>query len=54
MWADAKKNEIVELEMKYMVHTMDARQLGAGDDVKYYFYGKYSKQFVDELEKGYT
>lgn len=56
MWTDAKKNEIVELEMKYMVHTMDARQLGIqdGDKTKYYFYGKYSKQFVDELEKGYN
>ncbi len=51
---DNKKNEILELEMKYIVHVMDARQLGSGDDTKYYFYGKYSKQFIDELEWSYT
>jgi len=55
-WTDAKKNEILELEMKYIVHVMDARQLGIqdGDTTKYYFYGKYSKQFIDELEGSYT
>jgi hypothetical protein len=54
--ADNKKNEILELEMKYIVHVMDARQLGVqdGDKTKYYFYGKYSKTFIDELEKSYT
>lgn len=42
--------------MKYIVHVMDARQLGVqdGDKTKYYFYGKYSKTFIDELEKSYT
>jgi hypothetical protein len=54
IWTDNKKDEIVELEMRYMVHTMDARQLGMWDDVKYFFYKKYSKNFVDELEKWYT
>lgn len=56
IWADNKKNEIVELEMRYMVHTMDARQLGIQDKdkTKYFFYGKYSKTFIDELEKWYT
>ncbi len=56
IWADNKKNEILELEMKYIVHVMDARQLGIqdGDKTKYYFYGKYSKQFIDELEGSYT
>jgi len=55
-WTDAKKNEILELEMKYIVHGMDARHLGIQDQdkTKLYFYGKYSKQFIDELEWGYT
>jgi hypothetical protein len=53
VWIDNKKNEILELEMKYLVHVMDARQLGIqdGDKTKYYFYGKYSHTFIDELEK---
>ena len=53
IWTDNKKNEILELEMKYIVHVMDGRQLGIqdGDKTKLYFYGKYSKTFIDELEK---
>ena len=53
LWTDNKKNEILELEMRYLVHVMDGRQLGIQDKdkTKYYFYGKYSKTFVDELEK---
>ena len=53
LWTDNKKNEILELEMKYIVHVMDGRQLGIQDQdkTKYYFYGKYSKTFIDELEK---
>lgn len=56
IWTDNKKNEILELEMKYIVHVMDGRQLGIqdGDKTKLYFYGKYSKTFIDELEKWYT
>jgi len=56
LWTDNKKNEILELEMKYIVHVMDGRQLGIQDQdkTKYYFYGKYSKTFIDELEKWYT
>ncbi|HBB04122.1 TPA: hypothetical protein DCZ39_04475 [Patescibacteria group bacterium] len=52
-WIDRKKNEIVELEMKYIVHTMDARQLGIQDDdkTKNYFYAKYSQNFINELDK---
>ncbi|MEI7919476.1 MAG: hypothetical protein WCH65_04700 [bacterium] len=49
-WADQVKNELVELEMRYIVHVMDGRHLGTGDDDKYYFQGKYSKKFCDELE----
>ncbi|MEI6672774.1 MAG: hypothetical protein WCL02_05620 [bacterium] len=49
-WADQVKNELVELEMRYIVHVMDARHMGMGDDVKYYFQDKYSKKFCDELE----
>ena len=40
--------------MKYMVHVMDARQLGTGDDDKNYFYAKYSQKFVGELEGAYN
>jgi len=56
IWTDNKKNEILELEMKYIVHVMDGRQMGIqdGDKTKYYFYGKYSKTFVDELETWYN
>ena len=57
MWTDAKKNDILELEMKYIVHVMDARQLwiggDAGDKEKYYFYEKYSQNFINELDKWY-
>ncbi len=53
-WADQVKNELVELEMRYIVHVMDGRHLGTGDDDKYYFQGKYSKKFCDNLEEAYT
>ncbi len=52
-WADQIKNELVELEMRYIVHVMDGRHMGMGDDVKYYFQNKYSKKFCDELEWAY-
>jgi len=53
-WADQVKNELVELEMRYIVHVMDGRHMWMGDDVKYYFQDKYSKKFCDELEWAYT
>lgn len=53
-WADQIKNELVELEMRYIVHVMDGRHMWMGDDVKYYFQDKYSKKFCDELEWAYT
>ncbi|MCX6823849.1 MAG: hypothetical protein NT085_01880 [candidate division SR1 bacterium] len=53
-WADQIKNELVELEMRYIVHVMDGRHMGMGDDEKYKFQNKYSKKFCDELEGAYT
>ena len=55
-WADQIKNELVELEMRYIVHIMDGRHMGVqdGDKTKLYFQGKYSKKFCDELEWAYT
>lgn len=53
-WADQIKNELVELEMRYMVHVMDARHMWSWDPDKYYFQSKYSQKFVGELEGAYT
>jgi len=55
-WADQVKNELVELEMRYIVHVMDGRHMwiNDGDKTKYYFQSKYSKKFCDELEWAYT
>ena len=55
-WADQVKNELVELEMRYIVHVMDGRHMWVNDDdkTKYYFQDKYSKKFCDELETAYT
>lgn len=53
-WADQVKNELVELEMRYLVHVMDARHMWSWDDDKYFFQSKYSKKFCDELEGAYT
>ena len=53
-WADQVKNELVELEMRYLVHVMDARHMGTWDPDKYKFQAKYSKKFCDELEWAYT
>ncbi len=53
-WADQVKNELAELEMRYIVHVMDGRHMWMWDDVKYYFQDKYSKKFCDELEWAYT
>lgn len=53
-WADQQKNELAELEMRYIVHVMDGRHMWMWDDVKYYFQDKYSKKFCDELETAYT
>lgn len=56
-WADNIKNELVELEMRYIVHVMDGRQMwiqGDNDKTKLHFQDKYSKKFCDELESTYT
>ncbi len=55
-WADQIKNELVELEMKYIVHVMDGKQMWMNDwdKTKYYFQDKYSKKFCDELDLAYT
>lgn len=55
-WADQVKNELVELEMRYIVHVMDGRHMGVQDNDKtmLYFQGKYSQKFVSELETAYT
>lgn len=55
-WADQIKNELVELEMRYIVHVMDGRHMwiNDGDKTKEYFQNKYSKKFCDELEWAYT
>jgi hypothetical protein len=53
-WADQVKNELVELEMRYIVHVMDGRHMGMGDPTKYHFQEKYSRKFCDELETAYT
>ncbi len=55
-WADQVKNELVELEMRYIVHVMDGRHMWVNDDdkTKYRFQDKYSKKFCDELETAYT
>lgn len=55
-WADQIKNELVELEMRYIVHVMDGRHMWINDwdKTKNYFQDKYSKKFCDELEWAYT
>ena len=53
-WADDIKNQLVELEMRYIVHVMDGREMGMWDPEKYKFQDKYSKTFCDELEWAYT
>lgn len=53
-WADNIKDELVELEMRYIVHVMDGRQLWTWDADKAFFQAKYSKHFCDELETAYT
>ena len=54
--ADQTKNELVELEMRYIVHVMDGRHMWINTDndkTKLHFQAKYSKKFVDELEWAY-
>jgi len=53
-WADNIKDELVQLEMRYIVHVMDGRQMWLGDEVKWQFQDKYSKKFCDDLETAYT
>lgn len=55
-WADQIKNELVELEMRYIVHIMDGRHMWMDDNdkTKYYFQDKYSKKFCDTLEEVYV
>lgn len=54
--ADNIKDELVELEMRYLVHVMDGRQMWIQDwdKTKWHFQEKYSKKFCDELEWAYT
>lgn len=49
-WADDLQNEILKLEMKYITHCIDWRQLAERDDVPK-LESMYSKKFAWELEK---
>ncbi|AHB41745.1 hypothetical protein P148_SR1C00001G0958 [candidate division SR1 bacterium RAAC1_SR1_1] len=53
IWADNLQNEILKLEMKYITHCIDGRQLrvgGSNDDTPQ-LEGMYSKKFASTLEE---
>lgn len=62
VWTDQTRNELVELEMKYIVHVVDGRQLwlsapppnGDGWETERYFCSKYSRKFAGELDGAYN
>lgn len=51
MWADDLQNEILKLEMKYITHCIDWRQLRVGDDDVARLESMYSKTFAWKLEE---
>lgn len=50
VWADDLQNEILKLEMKYITHCIDWRQLRVSDDDVARLEWMYSKKFAWELE----
>lgn len=50
-WANDKQNEILKLEMKYITHVVDGRQLRWNDDDVALQEGKFSKKFAGDLEE---
>ncbi len=54
LWADQTMNELVELEMKYIVHVADGRQMAfdpAKWDEERYLASKWSRQFAGKLDE---
>lgn len=49
--ANDKQNEILKLEMKYIVHVIDGRQLRRSDEDVALQEGKFSKKFAAELDE---
>ena len=50
-WANDKQNEILKLEMKYIVHVVDGRQLRWTNEDVALQEGKFSKKFASDLEE---
>ena len=50
-WANDKQNEILKLEMKYITHVVDGRQLRWTDEDVALQEGRFSKKFAGDLEE---
>lgn len=53
-WAWQTSDELVELEMKYMVHVADGRQMSAWNEAETYLANKRSRQFSGKLDEYYN
>lgn len=53
-WAWQTADELVELEMKYMVHVADGRQMSAWNEAETYLANKRSRQFSGKLDEYYN
>jgi hypothetical protein len=49
-WANDRQNEILKLEMKYITHVIDGRQLRWTNEDVALQEGRFSKKFAGELE----